>query len=250
MSFWDTLRKFITPESTEAPDLEVGDFEKIIGYNFRDRDLLLLSLTHRSYYQNDGGRSPANERLEFLGDSVLGLVISHRLYDDHPELREGELTKTKAQLVNENALALVGKKIRLNEFIRLSAEERRAGGCDRPSIVSDAFESVIAAVYLDGGMGPARDLVLRLIYSHKSELISDESQRNYKGELLERVQGRGDGMPRYDVIDEHGPDHDKTFIIEVYIDDKLYGSGRGGSKKEAEQKAASEALDQYFPELQ
>ncbi|MDF1545046.1 MAG: ribonuclease III [bacterium] len=245
MRFWEPLRRLLNPGQNTESDPDIPKFEQLIGYRFRDRNLLLLSLTHRSYFQNDGGRSPANERLEFLGDSVLGLVISHKLYDDHPELREGELTKMKAQLVNEIGLAMVGKKIGLNNFLRMSPDERRSGGCERASIISDAFESVIAAVYLDGGMGPARDVILRTIYTSKTELTSAESQRNYKGELLEKVQANGDGMPRYDVISEDGPDHDKTFHIDVYIDNQLYGTGRGSSKKEAEQKAAAQALEQY-----
>jgi ribonuclease-3 len=227
--------------------LDLGAVEQLLGYHFRDDGLLLLSLTHRSFSRFDQDHSPSNERLEFLGDSVLGLVIADQLFRDNPELREGELTQTKSKLVNEVALAAVAKRIGLNKYLRLSPEEEKAGGRNRPSIVSDAFESVIAAVYLDGGLDVARDVILRLIYSRRDSLTNASSQRNFKGELLELTQSLGEGAPRYDVISEEGPDHRKRFKIVVLVAGQRAGTGIGSSKKEAEQQAAAEALRQMTP---
>ncbi|MDH3890323.1 MAG: ribonuclease III [candidate division Zixibacteria bacterium] len=241
MSLFDNLRKILgVAVSAHAADLYA--VQELLGYHFRDTALLLLSLTHRSYSRFDQDHSPSNERLEFLGDSVLGLVIADQLFQDNPDLREGELTQTKAKLVNENALASVAGDIGLNKFLRLSPEEDKAGGRSRPSIISDAFESVIAAVYLDGGLEAARDVILRLIYSRRDELATDSAQRNFKGELLELTQSRGDGAPRYDVLAAEGPDHRKRFNIAVNVAGQRVGSGEGSSKKEAEQQAAAVAL--------
>jgi ribonuclease III len=177
-----------------------------------------------------------------LGDSVLGMVISDQLYRDHPELREGELTKTKALLVNENTLASIGEEIGLNRYIQLSSDEERSGGRSRSSIVSDAVESVLGAIYLDGGLDPVREVILGIIYTRKDTILADKSLRNFKGELLELVQSRGNGMPHYDVVSERGPDHRKMFSVVVTVGDRVLGKGTGSSKKEAEQRAASVAL--------
>lgn len=245
MSFWDKLRTLSTSIAAGVSGTNLEQLQNVIGYHFRDESLLTMALTHRSLQHPDEYRQPSNERLEFLGDSVLGLVVAHQLYQDHPELHEGELTKTKAMLVNETTLSNIGRAIGLNRYIRLSPEEDRLGGRERPSIISDAFESVIGAVYLDDGIDAARDIILRLIYVRKDAIVSDESQRNYKGELLELVQARGQGMPHYDVVSESGPDHEKEFCVVVYIANRKIGVGKGFSKKEAEQKAAAEALECY-----
>lgn len=242
MSLLGNLKKmFGASGGAHAPSLDA--VQKLLGYKFRDTGLLLLSLTHRSYSRFDKSHSPSNERLEFLGDSVLGLVIADQLFRDNPKLREGELTQIKAKLVNEVALASVAGDVALNKYLRLSPEEDKAGGRSRSSIVSDAFESVIAAVYLDGGMEAARSVILRLIYSRREELATESAQRNYKGELLELTQSRGDGAPRYDVLAAEGPDHRKRFNIAVYVVGERVGSGDGSSKKEAEQHAAAVALE-------
>lgn len=224
-------------------DLALEDVQELIGYRFRDPELLVLGLTHRSFVRASGQSLPSNERLEFLGDSVLGLAVAYQLYLDFPRLREGDLTKTKAMLVNEITLAQIGKQIGLNKYIRLSAEEERTGGRDRPSIISDAFESVIGAVYLDAGFDTAHDLIMRLIYLHKDDILSDTNQRNFKGDLLELTQSRGKGMPKYEVLSETGPDHAKVFHIVVSVNGEVAGEGKGLSKKEAEQHAASQALN-------
>lgn len=248
MSLWDKVKNIVAPPSTREGKTSLPDIQDIIGYRFRNESLLEISLTHRSYSHSSDSDTLSNERLEFLGDSVLGLVIAEQLYRDHPSMQEGELTKTKALLVNEATLAEIGKEIRLNDYMKLAMEEDRSGGRDRPSIISDTVESVIGAVFLDGGIEAARDMVLRLIYTRKEEIISDASRRNFKGELLELAQARGEGLPRYDVVSERGPDHEKVFRIEVYVEGRMVGTGSGSTKKEAEQKAAAVALEQYSKE--
>lgn len=245
MGLLNTFRKLFKKDSAFS-HINIREVERIIGYEFNNPFHLRLALTHRSFSGNVNGKDESNERMEFLGDSVLGLVIAHRLFLDHPDWHEGDLTKVKALLVNETTLSEIGKEIGLNHHIILSPDEEKAGGAERPSIVSDAVESVIAAIYLDGGFEAARRFVLREIYSRKSNVQADSSQRNYKGELLELVQARGEGMPRYDVISEVGPDHEKTFNVVVNINGKTVGNGVGFSKKEAEQRAAAEALEQML----
>ena len=246
MSLWDNLKKLLNSNNNNniTEDLYLDKVQDIIGYHFHNSDLLLLGLTHRSYsYSKTNNNLLSNERLEFLGDSVLGLIIAEQLYNDHPDLYEGELTKTKALLVSEATLADLTIRCGLNKHILLAPEEYRSGGRERPSIVSDAFESILGAVYLDGGLDASRDVVLRLIYVHKGNILSDSSRRNFKGELLEKIQAQGDGMPRYDVISEEGPDHEKIFTVEVNAEGEVIGHGKGNSKKEAEQKAAADALE-------
>jgi len=244
MGLWDSLRHIVRGHSGARTEADLDKVQDIIGYHFRDDVLLLLSLTHRSWSYAQDDYQHCNERLEFLGDSVLGLVIAERLYQDHPDLREGELTKAKALLVSETTLAQICIETGLNSHLLLAPEEDRSGGRERPSIVSDALESIIGAVFLDAGFEAARDVVLRLIYSHKDEIVTDDSRQNFKGELLELSQARGEGMPQYTVESETGPDHDKVFTITVTINGTAVGTGTGHSKKEAEQQAASEALEQ------
>jgi ribonuclease-3 len=246
MGLWGRVKNLFGREEATPVDLSKADLERvqtIIGYTFRDITLLVLALTHRSFSHLHEICEPSNERLEYLGDSVLGLIIADQLYRDHPKIMEGDLTKIKSLLVNEGALAETAIEVGLNEYLRLSPEEDRAGGRLRPSIVSDAFESIIGAVYLDGGLDCARDIVMRLLYSRREELTSNASSRNYKGELLEAVQARAHGIPRYEVLSESGPDHDKIFEVAVFINGQKAGTGTGSSKKEAEQRAAAVALD-------
>jgi len=243
MGIFDSIKRVLGHPDGEPAEIDLDAVQDIVGYHFREPQLLRLALTHRSHARNSCAAESSNERLEFLGDSVLGLVIAEKLYLDHRKKAEGDLTKMKAMLVNEVTLSVVAQEVGLNEYILLSPEEKQAGGYERSSIVSDAFESVIGAVFLDGGFRSARDVVLRLIYTRKDNIIADRSQRNFKGELLELVQSRGEGMPRYEVISETGPDHEKTFHIAVHVNGHRVGEGVGQSKKEAEQQAASQALD-------
>ncbi|MCB2231777.1 ribonuclease III [bacterium] len=243
MSLWRRLTSLFSGTSSTITQVHLGDVQEIIGYSFRDVELLSLALTHRSAANCGQNGSLSNERLEFLGDSVLGLVIADRLYDDNPDMSEGDLTKTKAMLVNETTLAVVAMEVGLNHCVRLSPEEIKSGGRERNSIIADAFEAVIGAVYLDGGYHAARDVVLRLIYVRRDRITRDESQRNFKGELLELIQARGEGMPHYEIVSERGPDHAKEFHVRVTVSGQTVGEGVGFSKKEAEQKAAGVALE-------
>jgi ribonuclease-3 len=220
-------------------DDDLGRCELILGYSFRDRRLLARALSHRSSVA--GGL--ANERLEYLGDAVLGLVVSEFLFKRYPEYNEGNLTKIKAALVNEAMLSKVANNFNLGQFVYLSSEEEKSGGRLKPSIIADAMEAVIGAVYLDGGLAPAVGIINRIVLADFENLLRDETMFNYKGELLERMQGEGRGSPRYEVLEEQGPDHIKTFFMSVSVDGVKLGTGQGPTKKEAEQRAAKMALE-------
>ncbi|UCD18607.1 MAG: ribonuclease III [Candidatus Zixiibacteriota bacterium] len=224
----------------------VEDFHQKLGYRFSKESHLLEALTHRSYVRTINHDSRSNERLEFLGDSILGMVISEHLLQKNPDNDEGELTKAKALLVNETTLAAVAQESGLNQFILLSVDEERTGGRDRTSIMSDAVEAIIGAIYLDGGLQPAKEFIRRLLIFREKQILNDAAQRNYKGELLEYLQARGGGPPHYDVISEEGPDHDKTFTVAVYTNGEMTGTGTGSTKKEAEQQAAAVSLERLM----
>jgi len=243
MSLWSRLSRLFSRSAAASEQPPVEGLQDVLGYHFRDLELLRLALSHRSLSRTDNRPTPSNERLEFLGDAVLGLIISFKLYRDNPQWREGDLTKLKAVLVSETTLFRIGRDIGLNKYILMSQEEDKDGGRLRSSIVSDAFEAVIGAVFVDGGFEAARTVVNHCIYSRQDVIANDESQRNYKGELLELIQARGNGMPQYSIIDETGPDHDKVFRAVVTVNDHAFGEGAGSSKKEAEQQAARQALE-------
>ncbi len=215
------------------------EIENNIGYRFRDDTLLAEALTHSSYANEHGlGRIACNERLEFLGDTVLSTITAEYLFAITPELPEGELTKRRAALVCEGALARFATELGLGDFLMLGRGEEKGGGRQRPSILADCFEAVVAAVYLDGGMPKARELVLRFIVS--DDVAGDA--RDYKTELQEIVQQNPEERLRYVLTDESGPDHDKLFTFEVHLNSNVIGRGSGRSKKQAEQAAAREAL--------
>lgn len=211
-----------------------------IGYAFKDGELLLKALTHSSF-ANEKHLPESNERLEFLGDSVLSLVVADYLYRHFSHIPEGELTKLRASLVCEQALSSFAERISLGEWLRLGRGERMTGGSRRPSILADAFEAVIAAIYLDGGIDPAREFILRFVRpeteQRRTVVILD-----FKTSLQEIIQQNPDEMVEYVVTGESGPDHDKRFTVEVRLNNETIGRGEGRSKKEAEQKAAKEAL--------
>ncbi len=218
--------------------------EKELGYRFKNLALLDRALTHRSYiHSSENEYLRANERLEFLGDSVLGMVTSQFLFENFPEKSEGDLTKLKSTLVSEANLSRIAKSISLGEYLNLSEEEEKAGGRKRSSIVSDAYEAVIGAVFLDGGLTPAKKMIQNQILRKYMEITTDQALHNYKGELLEYMQALGLGLPKYEVLEERGPDHQKRFTIAVSVRGNRIGQGTGKNKKEAEQKAARMALE-------
>lgn len=212
-----------------------------LGYNFVDRDLLIQALTHRSWVAENPGRG-SNERLEFLGDAVLGAVVAERVYRDYPGLPEGELAKIRAQVVCGPALYVIAQNIGLGEVLELGKGERTTGGADKPSILADATESVLGAVFLDAGWERVRTLIIDLFGSMISHAATAPGQDDYKTTLQELVARTTGNPPEYAVATE-GPDHAKRFQATVVVDGTVVGSGTGSSKKEAEQNAAAVALD-------
>lgn len=222
------------------------NFEEKIGYSFKDRAVLKEALSHSSYAnENKVYGAKCNERLEFLGDSVLGLAVSSHLFKNL-ELQEGELTKKRATIVCERSLSQAAKKINMGEFLFLGKGEEATGGRERSSILADAFEAVIGAIYIDGGMEKATEFILVLLSDIIQASMRGNIFRDHKTELQEILQSIGNGEKiRYELVDEFGPDHDKKFIMEVKFNEKVLGRGQGRTKKEAEQEAAKKAIERF-----
>ncbi len=219
----------------------MAQFEENIRYHFQDKKLLIEALTHSSYANERKGAWRCNERLEFLGDSVLSIVSSDYLYHKCPDMPEGELTKLRASLVCEKALHGFSRQIHLGDFLLLGRGEEHAGGRERPSVLADAFEAVIAAIYLDGGMESAKRHILRFMPENPlGKQVS--SFHDYKTRLQEIIQKNPEERVEYVLVDESGPDHTKSFTVDVYLNSNIIGTGTGKSKKAAEQLAAREAL--------
>ena len=219
--------------------------EEKLGYTFRDRQLLEAALYHSSYANEHRGIGvQSNERLEFLGDSVLGMVTADYLYRKHPGLPEGDLTRIRAALVCEESLHEVAQSLNLGSYLKLGRGEESGGGRERPSILADATESVFAAVYLDGGVEEARALIHRVLLDKEREEVVEERRRDYKTALQELVQRTPGHTITYQLVLETGPDHCRVFVMEVCVDGKAVGRGEGRSKKSAEQAAACNALEQ------
>lgn len=216
-----------------------------LGYEFESDDLAMLALTHRSYAA-EHDLDVSYERLEFLGDAVLQLAVTRYLYDTYASLAEGELAKVRAAVVNQKALAAVARQLGIGDHALLGQGEERSGGRDKDSILADMVESLLGAVYLDGGYKPAEDLVLQLLIPLISERAESPGQLDFKTRLQEVLAQRG-LQPRY-VVSESGPDHAKMFTAELWVEDKMFGSGDGSSKKRAEQAAASNAAA-TFPDI-
>jgi len=211
-----------------------------LGVVPRRREILRQAVTHKSAEQELG--LPSNERLEFLGDAVLGVAVAGYLYRTHPDLAEGDLTKVKAAAVSESTLAQVAQELDLGRYLILSHGEEQSGGRGRDSILADALEAVFGAVYLDRGITAAREMILRLLADNLHAIERAEHELDYKTLLQEKIQELHRVPPTYRVVDQSGPDHDRTFVAEVRLGRKVLGSGVGKSKKQAEQAAAREAL--------
>lgn len=217
------------------------ELEEKLGYRFRNMGLLEHALTHSSYAnEHRSSGITSNERLEFLGDSVLGMVVAEYLFATHPNMPEGELTRTRAALVCETSLYEVACTLNLGRYLRLGKGEDAGGGRTRPSILADATEATLAAVYLDGGMEAVRPIIQTYILDKEQEKSVD---RDYKTALQELVQRHPGQAVAYRLIDETGPDHARVFVMEVSVGGKPAGVGRGRSKKEAEQMSAKAALE-------
>ncbi|WP_110462522.1 ribonuclease III [Ruminiclostridium sufflavum] len=218
--------------------------ENRIKYKFKDRQILLTAITHSSYANERKTKKIAyNERIEFLGDSVLSLVISEYLYKMYPNLPEGELTVTRAKIVCESSLAKCAADIGLGKFLMLGKGEELSGGREKASIQSDAFEALIGAIYIDGGFETAKGFILKYMEGIIKNCVEGKLFYDFKTQLQELVQQNGEQHILYNVIDESGPDHNKTFVTEVSINGAVTGKGTGHSKKESEQNAAKDALE-------
>lgn len=219
------------------------DLEKNIGYEFKDKKLLKRALLHTSYCNEVKSAGESNERLEFLGDSILSVVVAEYLFSHYKKQHEGDLTKLRASLVCEKALAVFAKEIELGRFIMLGKGELHNGGNERPSILSDAFEALLAAMYLDGGMETVKPFILKFVEAELEMRNKTGCFNDYKTQLQEIIQRNREEELLYVLVGEEGPDHDKQFTVEVRLNSNVIGKGLGHSKKQAEQLAAKQALE-------
>ena len=225
-----------------------------LGYEFRDRGLLARALTHSSAVPElrvargeeisfAASEIQDNERLEFLGDAVLELLTSEHLLLNYPEWSEGQLSKSRARIVNAHSLEISARRLSLGEHLRLGRGEEKTGGREKPALLADAFEAVVAAIYLDGGLDPARELLASTVFLQALETGENISESDRKSALQEFLQGRGEQPAEYKLAGESGPDHQKTFRVEVWVKGERMASAEGSTKKEAEQKAARSTLE-------
>lgn len=229
------------PEQYPKWEKNLQQLQKRIDYSFHDSTLLKAALTHKSYLRRNFNdhRSPSPfERMEFLGDSILGFIVSKELFARHPDEQEGKLSKLKSKIVSETYLTLKANALDLGKYVLLSQEEQQSGGAKKPSILSDTVEALICAIYLDSGIASAtRFIKNHLIKDYETTVRRDELV-NYKSILQEHLQSKNQDPPRYVTIAEEGPEHNKTFVVEVRMGGKLLGTGRGNTKKNAHQEAA------------
>ena len=216
-------------------------FEKALGHRFRSRDLLELAITHRSF-ANERGSTAHYERLEFLGDAVLGLIAGEWLYEHRPTLPEGELSRLKSSLVSAAALGKAARSLGLGDVLRLGIGEERSGGRTKASLLADSMEAVFGAVYLDGGMKAARAVIVPMI-ERAMDGRAEQPFTDSKTSLQEAAQSRGWPLPEYRLVAQEGPDHEKVFTVECWVRGERLGAAQGPSKKVAEQRAAAEALE-------
>jgi len=226
-----------------------GGLEAKLGYRFKDPELLAHALVHRSFLTGtDLPYVSNNERLEFLGDSVLNMLTTEFLYKTYPDDPEGELSKRKSAIVSGHACAQSSKEWSLSEYVKVGKAEEKLGGRGKESILADAYEAVLGAVYLDGGLEEVRAILNKFHFPRVQEIISAEDFANHKSELLEYLQGKLRTVPEYIVVDESGPEHQKVFTVEVHVDGRVYGRGQGGNKKKAEQEASRVSLEMLLAE--
>jgi len=225
---------------------EFSELENRLDYYFKDKAVLLEALTHRSFYHENPDRADAyNERLEFLGDSVLGFVIVEYLFFLDDNFPESVMAKAKSYLVKEAVLSEIARSISLGKYLRLGKGEEHTGGRTKKSLLADAFEALLGAVYIDGGYEPARKLVMGLFKEKVDAIIFSREFHDFKTELQEKTQLLFNSIPDYQIIKQEGEEHKKVFTVEVYIAGEKFGTGIGKSKKEAETIAAQEALSRF-----
>lgn len=219
------------------------DLARVTDYSFKNQELLYQAIRHPSYvYEKDNPRVSDNQRLEFLGDAVINLAISNLLMESFPEMKEGDLSKYRASLVSENGLSCIALELELGDYLLLGKGEEQTDGRKKLSILSDALEALIGAIYLDGGFTEALRVIAKLFSSLLESISHGKSVNDFKTDLQEYSQEAFQSTPQYRLEKEAGPDHNKTFYAEVYLKGDLMGKGKGKSKKEAEQNAAKEAL--------
>jgi ribonuclease-3 len=223
-------------------------FEKEAEIRFRRHDLLNLAFSHRSYANEDQRQTASNERLEFLGDSVLGLVVAEFLFRNYPEKPEGELAKIKSFVVSEDSLAEIAFNLGIPGCLLIGKGEENSGGRSKKALLADAFEAVVGAYYIDAGLADAQKFVLRWLVPEIEKVLANRHRRDYKTLLQEQAQKKLKTYPKYQVVERSGPDHNKVFWIEVAIAERQFGPANGHSKKEAEQKAARLAYEALFPD--
>jgi ribonuclease III len=241
--------------SRKAAAFRVGtgesELEAVIGHRFTRPSLLQQALTHSSHCAEGGpGEATAdNEKLEFLGDAILSLIASEYLLQTFPEWKEGRLSMGRASLVNGNSLCAAARRLGLGQHLRLGRGEEKTGGREKPALLADAYEAIISAIYLDAGLGPTREFIKRtLLEPAAEELAGKLSQQDHKSALQEFLQRRGAPPAEYRVASESGPDHRKTFVVELSVEGEVRATGSGSSKKEAEQTAARETLEKFTSE--
>jgi ribonuclease-3 len=230
---------------TETQDRH-RELEEALGYRFADASLLERALTHRSHSHEQGVISSNYERLEFLGDALLGFLVAHWLYRDDPGAAEGQLSRRRQSLVRTSSLAEAARRVGLGSAIRLGRGEESSGGRDKLSLLADTFEAVLGAVYLDGGIRAARSFVQRHLRRElRASRQASEHSDDYKTRLQEAIQARLQRTPRYRIVSTTGPAHALEFEVEVLLEDRILGSGRGSNRKLAEQAAARQALERF-----
>lgn len=238
-----SVKETATAESIQQVSDNLKKFQKKFKIEFDNPELIKTALKHRSYLSiTNEPRTNSNERLEFLGDAVLDLIVAAYLYEKFPRKTEGELSKVKSILVRKSVLAEIAAKISLGDLILINWGEEKTGGRNRQSILADVFEAVVGAIYLDRGMEVATKFIHTHLLNDFKRIVRKELYINYKSILLEFTQSSGQGIPAYKVIDEIGPDHAKSFLVEVSVNGQKMGQGQGRTKKVAEQEAAKQAI--------
>jgi len=231
-----------TATAEQGPNLSL--LQTALGLKFKDPSLLQQALVHRSYLNEAHLPAPeSNERLEFLGDAVLGLIVSHKLYSDFPDLSEGELTQLRSSLIRWETLAQIAERLSLGDYLLLGRGEKLTGGQERPSNLASAFEAIVGAALVDSGLAKTRAFVLRSLKPELARLTAGKVALDSKSRLQQLVQTRWQTTPSYRTVAAEGPDHAKVFTVEAMVGDRALGLGQGRSKKEAETKAAQEALE-------
>jgi ribonuclease-3 len=224
--------------------MELAALQKALGVSFNNPSLLEQALVHSSYLNENPAIAASNQRLEFLGDAVLGLVIAQELYRRLPQSSEGKMTELRSWLVRGDALSRLAKSISLGSYLYMGKGEEASGGRDKPANLAGALEAAMGAIFLDQGFNTARDFILKLMGKELDKALSQGVEADYKSQLQELIQARHQPAPTYQVIEATGPDHDRSFTVEVRLGDTVLGRGRGKSKKSAEEEAARSALEQ------